>query len=104
MAPPARAATVAMVATAPAAAAAASLAPGLATSIIPGTGRIVVTAAPPPLLDVDKINREIPVDFDMAPFDGRRRRRRMLILFVVALLLVFGALFGLLAHSYTPHG
>lgn len=61
-----------------------------------------VSLAPAPLLDVEAINREIPIDIDMAPFDGRRRRRRMLTLFVLALLLVFGGLFAMLAQSYAP--
>jgi hypothetical protein len=55
-----------------------------------------------PLLDVQAIERDMPVDFDN-PFDGRRRRRRMGTLFVVALLVLFGGLFALLAESYTPH-
>jgi hypothetical protein len=65
-------------------------------------------AAPPaaaplaPLLDVQAIERDIPIDFDN-PFDGRRRRRRMGALFIVALLTIFGGLFALLAESYTPH-
>jgi hypothetical protein len=64
---------------------------------------VPVLVRPAPLLDVEAILREVPMDLDMRRFDGRRRRRRMVVLFVFGLLVVFGALLGLLAYSYTPH-
>ena len=62
-----------------------------------------MTVPPAPLLDVKAIERDVPLDFDMRGFDGRRRRRRMVVLLRIALLLLFGGLFALLADSYTPH-
>jgi hypothetical protein len=55
----------------------------------------------PPLLDLEAINRDIPIDMDMRAFDGGRRKKQTIILFVVGLILVFGGLFALLAESYT---
>jgi hypothetical protein len=91
---------------APAPYASAMAAPAAAASIAPNVSRspsIIYSMPPAPLLDVEAINREIPLSLDMRAFDGRRRRRRNVILFVVGLLVIFGALFGLLADSYTPH-
>ena len=39
-----------------------------------------MTVPPAPLLDVKAIERDVPLDFDMRGFDGRRRRRRMVVL------------------------
>ncbi len=62
-----------------------------------------VSVPPAPLLDVEAIERDIPIDLDMLPFDGRRRRRRNIILFTFLLLAAFGTLAWLLASSYMPH-
>jgi hypothetical protein len=56
-----------------------------------------------PVLDVAAINRDVNIQVDGA-LDGNKRRRRLALTFVVLLLVVFGGLFGALAHSYTPHG
>jgi hypothetical protein len=54
-------------------------------------------------LDIAAINRDVHIDMDGA-LDGSKRRRRLALTFVLLLLVVFGGLFGALAHSYTPHG
>jgi hypothetical protein len=54
-------------------------------------------------LDLAAINRDVHIDMDGA-LDGSKRRRRLALTFVLLLLVVFGGLFGALAHSYTPHG
>jgi hypothetical protein len=58
--------------------------------------------APPPLLDVAAIERDVSIDVDVSALDGRRRKRRMVLLLVLALLVVFGGLFAMLALSYQP--
>jgi len=59
--------------------------------------------APPPLLDVKAIERDVSIDVDVGGFDGGKRKRRMMFLFFFAVLVLFGGLFALLADSYTPH-
>jgi|CZKU01.1.fsa_nt_gi hypothetical protein len=56
-----------------------------------------------PTLDIAAINRDVHIDMDGA-LDGSKRRRRLALTFVLVLLIVFGGLFGALAHSYAPHG
>jgi hypothetical protein len=60
-------------------------------------------AARSPSLDLEAIERMVPIDVDISRFDGRRRQRRNVTLFVVLLLAVFGGLGALLAQSYAPH-
>lgn len=79
---------------------AAMIAPA-AVSAAPAAPRSLVVA-PPPLLDVKAIEREIPMDLDMKGFDGGKRKRRAVIAFVFVLLLLFGGLFAMLASSYSP--
>jgi hypothetical protein len=55
----------------------------------------------PPTLDIAAIERDTSIQVDGA-LDGRKRKRRLAITFVLLLLVVFGGLFGALAHSYTP--
>jgi hypothetical protein len=58
--------------------------------------RSISVAPPPPAFSaVDDI------DID-SPFDGKARRRRVVIAFVVLILVVFGALLGAMAYSYSP--
>jgi hypothetical protein len=54
-----------------------------------------------PVLDVAAIERDASIQVDGA-LDGRKRKRRLAITFALLLILVFGGLFGALAHSYTP--
>jgi hypothetical protein len=56
-----------------------------------------------PTLDLAAINRDTSIQVDDA-LDGSKRKRRLALTFVLLLLVVFGGLFGALAHSYTPHG
>jgi hypothetical protein len=63
---------------------------------------MIGTMPPAPLLDVDAIERDVPLDFNN-PFDGRRRRKRMAVFLFFALLAIFGGLAYLVADSYTPH-
>jgi hypothetical protein len=94
--------TVLLAATpAPAAVAPSPYASAIAAPIRASVARPLPAPAAP-LLDVQAIERDVPMDFDN-PFDGRRRRRRMAIVLVLALLAIFGGLFALLADSYAPH-
>jgi hypothetical protein len=54
-----------------------------------------------PVFDVAAIERDTSIQVDGA-LDGRKRKRRLAITFALLLILVFGGLFGALAHSYTP--
>ncbi len=56
----------------------------------------------PPVYDVKAIERDTNIEVDGA-IDGRKRKRRLAITFVLLLLAIFGALFGALAYSYSPH-
>jgi hypothetical protein len=79
-------------------------APAAAPAAAPRAPVAAYSLTPPaPLLDVEAIERDIPIDFDIRAFDGTRRRRRNVILFVVFLLVFFGGMFALLVDSYTPH-
>jgi hypothetical protein len=74
-------------------------APHYALAAVPA----VVSAAPrPPVLDIAAIERTVHIDVDSA-FDGGRRKRRILVLVTFFFLALFGALFALLAQSYSPH-
>jgi hypothetical protein len=75
--------------------------PTYASAIAAPTGSVVPRPTLTPLLDLEAIERDVPIDMDMRSFDGGRRRRRMMWLFVFGLLVVFGGLFALLAESYT---
>jgi hypothetical protein len=61
-----------------------------------------VSAVPAaPAYDLDAILRSVPMDADIAAFDGSRRRRRVILRFVIFVLVVFGGLFAALAESWT---
>jgi hypothetical protein len=116
-APSAPAFTPAMAAPAPAAAAHAPIAtapvaeparaPYASAMALPATAAhspVVVRSivpAPPPLLDVKAIERDVSIDVDITGFDGGKRKRRMIFLFVFGVLVVFGGMFFLLVDSYS---
>jgi hypothetical protein len=62
----------------------------------PTYARSISVAPPPPTFTV---TGDIDID---TPFDGRARRRKVVVGFVIFLVLVFGALVGAMAYSYSP--
>jgi hypothetical protein len=57
--------------------------------------RSISEAPPPPAYS----SGDIDID---SPFDGRARRRRVVVRFVLFIVIVFGALLGAMAYSYSP--
>ncbi len=74
--------------------------PAAAAAVVALVPAVVARA---PALELAATGRMVDVEIDAGPLDGRRRRRRLAITFTLFLLVVFGALFGALAYSYTPH-
>jgi hypothetical protein len=65
--------------------------------------QVVASFSPrPPAFNIPTSDRSMFIDIDSA-LDGRRRNRRILVSVVVTFVVVFGALFWMLADSYAPH-